>query len=246
MNRSPVTLVPLPFESQWLGRAFRLDPAPGHLTSTALQAALAAQSPDFVSCRIAADDNHTAALLAACGFLSIETMITLAAPLPERPMALPPGIAVARPDEAEALAVIGGTAFVHDRFHADHRVPLGVGDAIKKAWVANGLAGRADVALAAHDRAGRPVGFMLCRKAAGVPGIDLVAVAPQAQGQGHGARLVAGAMAAYAGKAPVMHVATQETNTASLATYARHGFAEIRRERTFHWIIAACAASAAR
>lgn len=246
MNRPPATLVPLPFESQWLGRAFRLDPAPGILTVSALQTALSAQSPDFVSCRIAAGDDHTAAILVACGFRLIETMVTLAAPLPATPTALPPGIAIARPDEAEALAAIGGTAFIHDRFHADSRVPHGVGDAIKNAWVTNGLAGRAEVALAAHDQDGQAVGFMLCRRAAGVPCIDLVAVARQAQGQGHGIRLVTGAMAAYGGRAPVMHVSTQETNTVSLATYTRCGFAEIRWERTFHWMAPACAVSAAR
>jgi len=78
-------------------------------------------------------------------------------------------------------------------------------------------------------------GFVLARVAAGEAEILTLAVHPEARRQGHGAALLAGAMAgAVARGATAMFLEVAEGNAAARALYARAGFAEVGRRRRYY------------
>ena len=64
--------------------------------------------------------------------------------------------------------------------------------------------------------------------------IDLIAVTPEAQGQGLGRALVNASMAAYGARARRMRAGTQAANFPSLALYRGLGMHEVSRAITFH------------
>ncbi len=78
-------------------------------------------------------------------------------------------------------------------------------------------------------------GFVLARVAAGEAEILTLAVHPEARRQGHGAALLAGAMAsAVARGATAMFLEVAEGNAAARALYAAAGFAEVGRRRRYY------------
>ena len=229
------------FESGILGRpVYRLTLPPPPRSSTlagplaVLRERLTREAVGLVACRIEAGDGEAAAALQAAGFRRIECLVTLSRPLGV-PQEMPPGTGPAMPADHEPCLVIGRTAFIFDRFHADDRFPDEVADRIKEAWVRNSFAGRADACLVCRGGA-IAVGFVLCRLPRGEPVIDLIAVAPSHQGRGHGRRLVAAAMAHYARNYATISVATQQSNLPSMALYRALGFAVIGSELTYHWV----------
>jgi ribosomal protein S18 acetylase RimI-like enzyme len=110
----------------------------------------------------------------------------------------------------------------------------GAADESKRAWARNNLSGRGDAAFIAEFR-GQVIGFNLCLRGEDWALIDLIAVAPEAQGLGLGKALVEAAIRHYAGVVPVMRVGTQITNEASMAIYAAKGFTKTNEMVTFHW-----------
>jgi GNAT superfamily N-acetyltransferase len=228
------------FESAILGRpVYRLTLPPPPRDGLARQLALAREhltrdGVGLVACRIVDGDSEAAAALEAAGFRRIECLVILSRPLGV-PQEMPPGTGPAMPADHEPCLVIGRTAFIFDRFHADDRFPDEVADRIKEAWVRNSFAGRADACLVSRGGA-KAVGFVLCRLPQGEPVIDLIAVAPSHQGRGHGRRLVAAAMAHYAPNYATISVATQQSNLPSMALYRALGFAVIGSELTYHWV----------
>jgi ribosomal protein S18 acetylase RimI-like enzyme len=189
----------------------------------------------LVACRVPADDGRAAAALEAAGFRLIERLVTFRRAILPAPAAARP-IVPASEREREACVAIAVAALRQSRYHADPRIDGRIADAIKRAWVSNNLAGRADLSLVAHDAAGRVVGFnqLLCVGREAV--IDLIAVAPAAQHQGYGKALVAAGLSAYAGKADTMRVGTQAANQASLALYRSTGFTVAQEQLTYHLI----------
>lgn len=193
----------------------------------------------LVSARIPAEDHDGARALADAGFVNIERLVTL-----ERPLIadedVPEGVRLATDADRAACLDVARTAFSHDRFHADDRVPDDRADTLKETWVANSLDGRADAVLVA-DHMDRAAGFVTCMVGEGYAVIDLIAVSPESQGHGLGPKLVAGACAHYGGRFATMRVGTQETNTRSLAMYERQGFVRVSAADTYHWINAEAA-----
>ena len=107
-------------------------------------------------------------------------------------------------------------------------------DRLKETWVRNSAAGRADAMLVARED-GRVVGFNACMRSGEAAVIDLIGVAPEAQGRGHGRALVEGALAHYAAAgAGEMTVGTQSKNVASLALYQACGFRVRSSQFTLH------------
>ncbi len=204
------------------------------LSLASLRPQWVAQGTWLVSARIRDDDDSAAEDLHVCGFVPIETLVTL-----ERPVSpaahRPERVRAAEPADRAACLEIARSVFVHDRFHADERVPEPLADAYKKTWVANALDGRADRVLVV-EVAGRVAGFITCMRHLDVGVIDLIAVAPAHRGQGIGKDLVAGMMAHYANCVRGLRVGTQTTNSASLSLYAAHGFEPVTRKMTFHWV----------
>jgi ribosomal protein S18 acetylase RimI-like enzyme len=233
---------PEPFDSDQLGAPIarlEIEPRAAALPPAQLDAALGARVDGWrreglwlVCCRVPAERPALGAALERAGFRRIETLVTLA-----RSLAGPPAASAARPAEPADLAAcveIARSAFEHDRFHADPAIPRERADALKAAWVRNGFLGRADAALVVRTD-GRARGFVLCLKRGREASIDLIAVAPDARGRGHGRALVEGALAHYAGSCDRLVVSTQLSDRASLSLYAMVGFEELCRSETYHW-----------
>jgi ribosomal protein S18 acetylase RimI-like enzyme len=142
----------------------------------------------------------------------------------------------ARPEDRDACVAIAVAALRQDRYHADPHIDHRVADAIKAAWVANNLGGRADLSLVARNATGEVVGFNQLVKTGREAVIDLIAVAPATQHQGYGTALVAAGLRAYAGQADTMRVGTQASNGASLALYQSAGFAKVHEQLTYHLV----------
>lgn len=171
--------------------------------------------------------------LESAGFGMIECLLTLARPLAGAPE-MPAAIGLAETGEGEDCACLAGRCFTSDRFHADPRIADAAADRLKEAWIRNSAKGRADAMLVAR-RDGRVVGFNACMRNGSTAVIDLIGVAPEAQGQGHGRALVEGALAHYAAAgAEEMTVGTQSGNFASLALYQSCGFRIRSSQFTLH------------
>jgi ribosomal protein S18 acetylase RimI-like enzyme len=168
-------------------------------------------------------------------FREIERLVSF-----ERPLLVsdgggaPDSVRLGGADDAEACADIAGRCFSFDRYHADPMIDNAAADESKRAWARNNLNGRGDAAFIAEFR-GQVIGFNLCLRGEDWALIDLIAVAPEAQGLGLGKALVEAAIRHYAGVVPVMRVGTQTTNEASMAIYAANGFTKTNEMVTFHW-----------
>lgn len=220
------------FESASFGGAVWRYAHDGGATPSAVAVAARFEDVRLVMCRIPADARAAAAALESAGFRLIERLVTLGraiTPVPEVPGMVVP----ASPEDRDACADIAVAALRQDRFHADPRIDNRIADAIKVNWVSNNLAGRADLSLVARDARGRTVGFNQLLRVGPAAVIDLIAVAPDAQRQGHGKALVAAGLAAYASVADTMRVGTQASNR-SLALYRSLGFEVLQEQSTYH------------
>jgi ribosomal protein S18 acetylase RimI-like enzyme len=132
-----------------------------------------------------------------------------------------PGIRPARPDEAAAVLAIVRAAFEKyvERIGREP-YPMGVDYAEPIA--------RGQCWVAGSDE--RIIGMLVLIEEDGYLHLETIAVAPDAQGQGVGARLLAFAedRACVAGLDEV-RLYTNEKMTENLAFYARHGFRETHR-----------------
>lgn len=195
-----------------------------------------AQNAKLIMCRIDSSQRRIIDLLSAFGFVQVETLITLETDIigGDVPSRIRPGSV----DDADSCASIARQAFSFDRFHVDRRIDPVFAGALKEAWVRNGLAGRADasfIATGAED--GAIAGFILTLRREMISIIDLVAVAPSAQGRGIGRDLIA-AVSAHAARsgATRLRVGTQSANQASLRLYRAAGFRPVAEKATLHFI----------
>lgn len=188
----------------------------------------------LVSSRMPFDDEPIAQQLYACDFTACETLITLERDLKSTPQ-MPASVRLAEQSDRSACLDIARTAFTHDRFHADARIPNNLADRLKETWVVNALNGRADAVLVVEDGA-TVAGFVTCMVTFDVASIDLIGVATGHQGRGLGKALVQGALAHYAGRKKVMRVGTQDSNENSLSLYEGQGFQRKQLQVTYHWI----------
>lgn len=206
----------------------------------AFEHARAACGSRFVACRLAADRHAESALLEAAGFRFIEMVCqpvlegidTLALP-PGRPLDVAPGTA----DDLAAIEAIAGTAFGHERFHADRRLPAGIGDARYRNWVRTSLA-HPRQRLHVLSEAGKPVAFFVTEALDdGTSYWHLNAVAPEAQGRGIGRRawLTMISRAAHEGAMRVRSSIVVR-NLRVLNLYASLGFRFEAPSMTFHWV----------
>lgn len=132
------------------------------------------------------------------------------------------------PEDAETVRAIAGRAFRFSRFHLDEAIPAPLADALKASWAANYFAGRRGSALLiAEDTAGTVCGFLQVLEQDETAVIDLIAVSPEAGGQGHGTALVAALARAplSTGRPPRrLRVGTQAANGPAARFYERLGF----------------------
>lgn len=216
----------------WLGGALGVPSfsvrAGGEAALLAQAMAQAAGDADaFFSCKVSVADLEALERCLGAGFRLVDTQVTL-----ERPAAdakADGDVSPALPGEREVLLDIAASAFRHSRFHRDPRIGTTAANRIKRLWLQNCLDGkRGEEVLVARD-GGSAAGFLAVLTVpsgdgAPVAVIDLVAVAPDRQGCGHGARLVRGFAARWGGRAGVLRVGTQAANVASIRLYERCGF----------------------
>lgn len=243
MTRATDLLSAQPFEAAFLGGpAFQL-PWPTAFDSAGLAddlgeivAWVRRTGARLVTARVPATAGAVCDALSAAGFILVERLLTLERPAAEA-APFPPGVAYGGADAAEACAAIAGAAFRQDRFHADRRIDPAAATAIKAAWVRNGFAGRAESCLVARGEGGAVEGFLLTLRRGDAVVIDLVAVAPDRQGQGVGRRLMEAVLShAAATGACRVRVGTQADNEISLRLYRQSGFAPVADFATFHFI----------
>jgi GNAT superfamily N-acetyltransferase len=190
------------------------------------------RAPATYQARVDVGDTGRAASLQAAGMRVVNTSVTLAAD-PARSLAPGPvEIRPADPDRDEALPDIAGRSFRYDRFHLDSEVPPAVADRIKRDWVSSYLAEARGDALLVAERGGRPIGFLCALVRDGVNVVDLIGVAPEAQGSGAGKSLMAALHERAAGGR--VEVGTQAANVPATAFYERLGYVASRSAYDLH------------
>lgn len=179
--------------------------------------------PGLYWAKVPVDGAAAAARLCARGFAPVDVNVTLTR---EGPAVTEPGpVRPARPEEAPALLDIAGSCFRYSRFHLDPQLPDELADRVKREWVRSYVEGsRGLELLAAPGEDGRPVGFLAVLERDDARVIDLVGVAPDVQGRGHGEALVASFVARHAPHARELRVGTQAANVPSLRLYEKLGF----------------------
>ncbi len=230
-----LTVKPQPFEAGILKMAvWRVLPAgaPSPEDAAALVAGARRHQVGLAVCRLAEGDPWQVSLCAT-GFRLVETLITYEGEIPGA-AAMPDGVRTATPADIPACRDIAKAAFRNDRFHAEPAIDDADADAIKAQWIENAISGRADTVLVAEVD-GAVAGFNACLQDGEAAVIDLIGVAPSAQGRGVGAALLAAASAVYAGRARVLRAGTQADNTASCRLYDAAGMAPVARQTTLHW-----------
>ena len=149
------------------------------------------------------------------------------------------------PFEASDLNQIQGISadiFRRSRFYADPTFGKARVDDLHRRWVRNDCEGRADLVLVCRSNE-RVLGYIACLFTAARPSfalpseadIDLIAVSPQAQGQGVGKALISAALQHYRGRAERITVGTQGNNYPALGIYQQCGFQFESLTLTAHW-----------
>jgi GNAT superfamily N-acetyltransferase len=204
------------------------------------EAAREAASSPFVTCRLPHDCLRESMLLEERGFRFVEMLFQPAfRDLQEAALPDPGGLSVHVAEEADFAwaAGIAGQAFRHERFHADPRLPRGLGDRRYQNWVRNTAGHPAQRLLIIRDRLDPVAFFIVEQQGDGTCFWHLTAVAPDRQGRGYGSRVWA-AMLRQARDSGATSVRTSITarNGPVLNLYARLHFRFSPPAMSFHWV----------
>jgi ribosomal protein S18 acetylase RimI-like enzyme len=207
---------------------------PVHKASVEGDADVALDRPQgFYFSRVPAADIRSVNALAAVGFRTVDTGITL-----ERGkagQAPNDGIAVrtAVPQDREAVADIARRSFRFSRFHLDPKIPRALADEIKARWAENFFHGRRGDAMVVAETGGKPAGFLqLLHADDGALVIDLIAVDSGQRGKGIGSAMIAWAADYVSGDR--IRVGTQAANVDSLRFYENLGFRTVATAYVMH------------
>ena len=197
------------------------------------------QAAAFYYAKVDAHDLRAVHALGAAGLAVVDVNVTLERP-PGPATAGPAAVDVheVRPDEHAAVLDIAGRAFQFSRFHLDPLIPRPIAHRVKREWIANYLRGGRGERLLVAMVDGRTVGF-LAVLATEIDGklarvIDLVAVAPEAQGLGAGTALVSAFVGVASPGSDRLRVGTQVANATSLRLYGRLGFQIVHSAYVLH------------
>jgi GNAT superfamily N-acetyltransferase len=187
----------------------------------------------FCYAKVPVDEIAAARRLAGLGFALVDINITFshtgAAAIPPSPVRAEP----ARHEHFDALIDIAGRCFRYSRFHLDPQISDEAANRVKSEWVRSYTEGRRGVELLAAVDRGQPLGFLAVLADGPRRIIDLVGVAPEAQGRRLGSALVSAFVERHR-DAEELLVGTQAANVPSLRLYSRHGFTVSRAAFVFH------------
>ena len=186
-------------------------------------------APALVTRRVPTDDVDGLRAAEALGFSVVDVNVTL-----ERAgfdSAPAPSVAVATPDQFDALLDVAGSCFRYSRFHLDPHIPRDAADRVKREWVRSYVEGRRGIELLAAGTDG----FLAVLEAPdGARVIDLVGVAPSAQGRGLGEALVTAFGSRHGEGGRTLRVGTQIANVPSLRLYEKLGFRIVSAAYVLH------------
>ena len=173
--------------------------------------------------KVPTTDVALAGRLCARGFVPVDVAVTLSrGPAPAGDPAAE--VVTALPDHSAELLDIAGSCFRFSRFHLDPVLPAELAHRVKREWVRSYIEGRRGVELLVALDGGRVAGFLAVLADGDARVIDLVGVAPAAQGRGFGGALVREFVARHGPRASELRVGTQIANVPSLRLYAAHRF----------------------
>jgi len=185
--------------------------------------------PAFYYVKVSSSSVAQVEACAAMGFNVVDTSVTL-----ERTGASAagqsPGLEIREslPEEETPILDMAEHVFTFSRFHLDPRMPAGLADKIKRAWVRECARGMRGEHLWVALLEGRPAGFLACLKknedGRAVWIIDLMGVDRTRRGLGVGRGLVDHFIREGAGHRALLRVGTQAANIPSLRLYQRCGF----------------------
>jgi dTDP-4-amino-4,6-dideoxy-D-galactose acyltransferase len=178
----------------------------------------------FYYAKVDVGDVSSVEKLTGRGFRVVDVNVVLTRD-PDRP-ALEPSLNVvaAEPEHADKVLEIAGNCFRFSRFHLDPRIGVDAANRVKREWARSHVEGRRGVGLLVALLDGEVAGFLAVLDAPPARVIDLIGVAPRAQGQGVGKALVAAFVELHGPGAGELRVGTQIANVPSLRLYAKTGF----------------------
>jgi GNAT superfamily N-acetyltransferase len=186
----------------------------------------------FAYTRVPAQNSRDIHLLQNIGFQLVDTTLIFRGQLSGSTPLGP--IRAAEAGDEECVAGVAKESYRFSRFHLDPRIPDGLAGEVKAAWVRNFFHGkRGDALLIAESEAREVAGFLLaiCKENEVV--IDLIAVSPRFQRQGHAANLVRALVSRYPAVASVS-AGTQAANIGSARFYESLGFRLSASAQVFH------------
>jgi ribosomal protein S18 acetylase RimI-like enzyme len=175
--------------------------------------------------------------LCAAGFRVVCTSVTLGRGDGAAPIQPAPDEPAVRPLDAERdteIPEIAARAFQTSRFHLDPELPGELAARIKRDWAAAYLAGTRGEGALVVEVDGRAAGFLGVVSGSRRRVIDLVAVAPEAQGRGGGRALVRRFCEDARGRCDAVEVGTQTANERTIRFYERLGFETARTAYDLH------------
>ena len=242
-------LVPDTFDSAHFGRRMgKLDLVWLERGATAEQ--LVAEAADLgfehLAVRVPSTEPSAIQLFEQLGFRYMDTHATLEAACAS-PHDVPPTSSAIEvrgvvESDIEALMKLGENVFRLSRYEWDTALERDAVRSLVRDWIFNDCRGRADLVLTALLE-GRISGFLAClwrppeaeNGLLAVAEIDLVTVAPEAQGRAVGRALVYAAQEASVGRADMITVQTQGGNIPAWRLYASCGFKPVDLSVTLHW-----------
>ena len=179
-------------------------------------------------------DTEAVARLTSQGFAVVDVNLTFARGGDRSAVSSGVMVEPAGPEHAEALVDIAGRCFRFSRFHLDPFLPGELADRIKREWIRSYVRGRRGVELLAAVDGGTPVGFLAVLESGNARIIDLVGVAPEAQGRGTGRALVSAFVDRHSAPGRELRVGTQAANVPSIRLYESLGFSLVAAAYVLH------------
>jgi ribosomal protein S18 acetylase RimI-like enzyme len=189
-------------------------------------------APAFVQARVELHASDRVSALIRSGYSLVETAVRLEMDVARKPRA-PRSVRFACSDDESAVRQISASAFMHSRFHRDPLISRQLADRIKADWAGNFFTGNRGTHMVVKPSGKGVDGFLLLIARAGELIIDLVGVAPHAQGRGIGRAMLDFAVAGIPEVSRLV-VGTQVHNTASLAYYSSYGMRIARSNHALH------------
>lgn len=185
-----------------------------------------------------ADDHTSWAAAIAAGFLPIDVRLELVAPLSTDELRENADVRSASASDADMLAGLSTNEIFRDsRFVRDERFPSDRVRGLFQLWATRALA-EGFVLYCREGRDEQIRAFIAATEHGATGRIELLAVAPGAQGKGSGTALIRAALAAFARRGLTeARVVTQGSNVAAQRAYQKSGFVTASCHVWFHlWL----------